>query len=385
MVKAARVGFTTLLTGALGSYIVNEPSPILALMPTEDDCRRYMVMDVEPIFEASPALSGALRASGEVGERNTLLTRRFAGGSLKVVAAKAPRNLRAHTARILMVDEADAMEVGAEGDPIMLGENRTMTFANRKIIIGSTPVFVDTSHVLRAYGNSDQRVFEVPCPSCGAFTEIKWAHIVWPKEVDGNNQVIAERPDEAKFECPHCKEQIEERFKHGMVTQGHWRITKPEVKGHAGFRLNALVSLVPNATWSALAKQFLEAKGEFSQLQAFTNTLLAEGWSTPSMVDEGALAARAEEWDLDHIPKEVLVLTAGGDVQDDRVEFTVCGWTRDGDCLDPRPFVVCGSFAEHSTRDEVDEVLRAKWVHPYAGASRAMRSASTRATATTSI
>jgi phage terminase large subunit GpA-like protein len=181
MVKAARVGFTTLLTGALGSYIVNEPSPILALLPTESDCRHYMVMDVEPIFEVTPALKGMLESSNEVGERNTLLSRRFPGGALKIVAAKAPRNLRRHTARILMIDEADAMEVGAEGDPIKLGERRTQTFANRKIIIGSTPVHTDTSHVLRAYSNSDQRVYEVPCPSCGVFTEIKWANIVWPE------------------------------------------------------------------------------------------------------------------------------------------------------------------------------------------------------------
>ena len=45
----------------MASFVVNEPSPILALLPTEDDCRRYMVMDIEPIFEASPALVGALQ------------------------------------------------------------------------------------------------------------------------------------------------------------------------------------------------------------------------------------------------------------------------------------------------------------------------------------
>lgn len=73
MVKAARVGFTTLLTGALGSYILNEPSPILVLLPTELDCRDYMVMDVEPIFEATPDLNGALLANNEVSKRNTLL------------------------------------------------------------------------------------------------------------------------------------------------------------------------------------------------------------------------------------------------------------------------------------------------------------------------
>jgi hypothetical protein len=57
------------------------------------------VSDVEPIFEATPALRGSLTFDTEGRDRNTLLSRRFPGGSLKIVAAKAPRNLRRHTAR----------------------------------------------------------------------------------------------------------------------------------------------------------------------------------------------------------------------------------------------------------------------------------------------
>jgi phage terminase large subunit GpA-like protein len=112
-------------------------------------------------------LAKALSPDREEGQRDTLTSRRFAGGSLKIVAAKAPRNLRRHTARILLCDEVDAMEVGPEGNPIRLAERRTLTFANRKIVCGSTPIFADTSHVLRAYGESDGRVFECRCPSCG--------------------------------------------------------------------------------------------------------------------------------------------------------------------------------------------------------------------------
>ena len=77
MVKPVRVGFTTLLTGAIGAYVANEPAPILALLPTEADCRDYVSPDIEPIFAASPALRGALSADQEEGERNTLLSRRF--------------------------------------------------------------------------------------------------------------------------------------------------------------------------------------------------------------------------------------------------------------------------------------------------------------------
>jgi phage terminase large subunit GpA-like protein len=39
LVKSVRVGFTTLLTGAIGSFVANEPAPILCLLPTEGDAR----------------------------------------------------------------------------------------------------------------------------------------------------------------------------------------------------------------------------------------------------------------------------------------------------------------------------------------------------------
>jgi phage terminase large subunit GpA-like protein len=108
LVKAARLGFTTLLTGTIGAYVANEPCPVLALLPVESDCRDFVVSDIEPIFAASPALRGLLGDDQEEGERESLLHRRFPGGSLKAVAARAPRNLRRHTARVLLVDEADA-------------------------------------------------------------------------------------------------------------------------------------------------------------------------------------------------------------------------------------------------------------------------------------
>jgi phage terminase large subunit GpA-like protein len=365
LVKAARVGFTTLLTGAIGSFVANDPAPILVLLPTEADARDYMVSDIEPIFSASPTINGMLVAGeDEFGERNTLLSRRFAGGSLKIVAAKSPRNLRRHTARVLLIDEADAMEASAEGNPIRLGIERTRTIPNRKIIIGSTPIFEDTSAVIRAYGESDGRVYEVPCPACGAFTEIMWQYIVWPE--GDKERGTPSRPQDAAFQCPHCKELIPEIHKAQMVRLGAWRATK-DFDGHAGFRMNALISLSANAAWGILAKEFLSTKGDTGDLQSFTNTVLGQGWSTPSMIDMGSLAARAEGWDLNSIPVEVLVLTAGADVQDDRVEVSILGWTRTSECLVLGHVVVWGRFTDQSTWDEVDELLRTKWRHPFGG------------------
>jgi phage terminase large subunit GpA-like protein len=357
LVKATRIGFTALLTATIGAYAVNEPSPVLCLLPTENDARDFVVSDLEPTFEASPILRGVLATETDETGRNTLLHRRFPGGSLKIVAAKAPRNLRRHTARILLIDEADAMEVSAEGSPIALAERRTLTFGNRKIILGSTPIDAETSAVLMAYGRSDQRVFEVPCPECGAFTEILWQHIEWPEGY----------PTAAAFRCPHCKALIAERHKAKMVMAGEWRATRPEIKGHAGFRLNALVSLLANASWAKLAAEFLASKNDPDLLQPFVNTVLAEGWRGGSAVDDATLAARAEAFDLNSVPKEVLVVTVGVDVQDDRVEASVLGWTRDSVCLVLGHFVVWGSFDDDGLWLELDELLKSKWRHPMGG------------------
>lgn len=360
LVKSVRVGLSTLLTATIGSFAANEPSPILLLLPTEADCRDVMVSDIEPIFAASPALAGLLNSDGDESGRNTLLSRRFAGGSLKVVAAKAPRNLRRHNVRVLLVDEADAMEVTAEGSPIMLAERRTLSFANRKIIIGSTPTFEATSHVLRAYAQSDQRVFEVPCPECGAMTEIRWAHLEW----------LPDQPETAAFRCPICSELISERHKPAMIAAGRWRATMPEVQGHAGFRINALVSPHANAAWGKLAAEFLAAKRNPDTLQVFVNTTLAEGWrESADELDESELASRAEPFGLDKIPPEVLLLTVGCDVQRDRLEIVFLGHGRD-DVFVLGNTVIWGPPAEDHVWAELDELLRSQWQHPRGGVLR---------------
>lgn len=98
--KSARIGYTSLLTAVIANYVANQPCPILAVLPTQDDCRDYAVGDIEGTFAASPELRGKLDSEADETGRSTLLSKRFAGGSLKLVAAKSPRALRRHNAKI---------------------------------------------------------------------------------------------------------------------------------------------------------------------------------------------------------------------------------------------------------------------------------------------
>jgi phage terminase large subunit GpA-like protein len=357
--KGTRLGFTALCVAYLGYIVSVLKKTVLYVLPTEADCRGFMVDDVEALFESTPVLQGQLMAPAIARhDRNTLLHRLFPGGSLKVVAGKSPRNFRRHTAENLIVDESDAIEVSGEGDPIGLAERRTLSFPHRKIIVGGTPIDATTSHVLRSYNESDRRVWECPCPHCGSFTEIMWQHIQWE----------AGKPETAAFCCPHCEEMTDESGKEAMVRAGHWRITAPEVQGHAGFRLNSLVSLLANCAWPKLAAEFELIKDNQARLKVFINTTLGQAWTDADAgYTDVDLISRVEDFGLDRIPPEVLALVAGADVGDDRTELSIFGVTREGHMLVLSHETVWGSPEDDTTFRELRELLRRRFKHPGGG------------------
>lgn len=380
VMKAARVGYTKCLIAALGATAAIDPCAMILLVPTDKDCRDFAVDEIEPSFESTPVLRGLIK-SGRVDGRNTLTTKSITGGgSLKILSARSPRNFRHHDAKKLFVDEVDGMEVTAEGDPLALAEKRTLAHPDRKIILGSTPTD-DTSLIAKAYAESDQREYEVPCPHCGCTFEILWKNIVWPKG----------SPERAVCYCPHCFEVanrerpvgkdiltdrprivIEEKFKRQMVEDGIWVAQKPDVQGHAGFRLNSFISLHVNASWGKLAAEFEKAKrGGPAELQAFANTNEGRVWTASlDSVDTETLASRVEDFGIrpgeggrNRFPADVFLLVAGVDTQDDRFEVLLWGFNETEHFLLDH-HVIWGDPADSVTQAELDAYLRTTWQHP---------------------
>jgi phage terminase large subunit GpA-like protein len=360
-VKPVRIGATSLMVAVIAAFTANDPCPILALQPTLDDARDFVVSIVDPTISASPNLRGVLTRDSL--KRDTILSRRFPGGSLKVVAAQSPRNLRRHTARILVMDETDAYEPSAEGSAITLAEKRTLSFANRLIFDASTPTIEETSNILKSYAKSDRRIFEIPCPDCGEFFEPRWEHVKWDKAADGEHL-----PDTAYMVCPSCGSCIGEHAKPAMVDAGRWRATRPEVKGHAGFRCSALISTLANAAWSELVREFLAAKGDSDLLRVFVNTILGEAFTDRAGdgLDEHALARRAEPFGLAALPSEVRLLTAGVDVQEDRLEIVTLGHSAT-QALALAYETVWGPPTSEATWRDLDDLLKRRFAHPLGG------------------
>ena len=358
VLKSARVGYSQLLVGAIGHFALNDPAPVLCVLPADADCRLLMTSSIEPTFAASPMLRSAL--TEDATGRDTMLSRAFTGGTLSLVSARSPRNLRARTAKVLILDEVDGFESssGDEGDPVALAIRRTFTFSDRKIIMGSTPVDEETSRICAAYAESDRRVYECPCPACSERHEVRWADIHWPEA----------QPDAAYWACPSCGGIVEDKAKAEFVASGGWRATKPEVKDHHGYRLSALISTLPNAAWGRLAAEFIIAKRSAETLKVFVNTVLGEPWRDNSEgVEEGDLMGRVEPIGLDRIPSEVISLTAGLDVQGDRIEMTTVGWTEHDCAVVLGHEIAWGNPLEPATWIEVDDLLRRRLAHPLGG------------------
>lgn len=130
--------------------------------------------------------------------------------------------------------------------------------------------------------------------------------------------------------------------------------------------MNALVSLLPNAAWPKLAAEWLKAKrGGPAEQQVFVNLILGKPWKTSiNRLSAEVLAGRVEPIGLERIPAEIVLVTIGADVQDDRIEVCVLGWPLAGAPGVLGHVVIDGNTLEDATWSAFDEFLRSHWPHP---------------------
>jgi phage terminase large subunit GpA-like protein len=321
VMSSAQVGKTEILNNVIGFHIHQDPAPILLVQPTIEMAEVWSKDRLAPMLRDTPVLKGLVKDPRSRDSGNTLRQKTFPGGQIAMAGANSAASLSSRPVRLVLLDEVDRFppSAGTEGDPVHLAIKRSTTFWNRKVILTSTPTTKGASRIEQAWEESDQRRFEVPCPVCGGYQTLKWAQVRWTKDPKGN-------PVGVHYECEHCRAQLAEPDKHRMVRNGRWVIARPWVKHTAGFHVNELYS--PWSTWGNIVENFHEAKKRPETLRVWVNTSLGEPWEEEGVtVDDAALGGRREDYGIgDPLPEGVLLLTAGVDVQGDRIEATVWGF-----------------------------------------------------------
>lgn len=365
VMAGAQLGKTEALLNIIGYFIHNEPAPILCVQPTLDMAQSFSKDRVTAgLLKSTPVLKEKVKDARSRDSGNTTLHKTFPGGALTMAGSNSPSSLASRPIRVLLMDEVDRYphSAGTEGSPSLLAKKRTATFWNRKIIQVSTPTNKGASAIEDAFELSDKRFYEVPCRHCDHYQVLKWANVKWNKD----------DPDSAAYCCDDCGTLWTDSDRRWSIRNGEWTASE-EFKGIAGFHISGLYS-----PWTPLAdgvKDFLAARKNPEHLKVWTNVYLAETFEDEGeQLEDTSLAERREE--TPKVPEEVVLLTCGVDVQDNRLELSIIGWMKDdisivlkhetlyGDPSTPQLWAALDShlFKTYETEDGREMIIRSTCV-----------------------
>lgn len=361
MIKGSQLGASEgLVNNWVGYVIEHAPCSMLIVQPDVERAERYSKQRIAPMIAATPSVRElvAEQKMGRDSGGNTIQDKQFVGGSLTILGANAPAGLASMPICYLACDEVDRFKysAGTEGDPIDLAVQRTNTFPRRKILLISSPGEKSTSRIEPAYELSDQREYHLPCPFCGHLQILNFKRLRWE---DG-------KPRTAVYHCSDCDCAIDERHKTQMLALGQWVPRHPE-REVRGYKISALYS--PWLRWHEVASRFIAARGRPQRLKVFVNTILGESWDThaetkvePSRLDLLRIAIEVDDG-IPVVPLGVGILTAGVDVQQNRLEVGLYGWGRGEECWHIDYRVIAGDPSASETWTALEDYLLQAWRH----------------------
>jgi len=349
---AAQLGKTEVGLNWIGYVMQHSPAPMLTVLPTIEVAERWVMQRLQPMLAETPVIRTLFDGKRSRDSANSKHIKDFPGGMLVIGGANSPASLASMPIRYVLLDEVDRFpwEVGQEGDPVGLIDERTKTFPRRKVLLVSTPTVKGQSRIESEYEKSDMRQYHVPCPHCGEYQVLRWRH---------DNGSYGLRHNEATgavyYGCAHCGERIDEHHKPDMLARGRWIPRHPE-RAVRGYHLSGVYSpLGLGFSWRELWAKWQDSHSDTANLKRFVNTTLGESWEEKGeSLQDLALMARAEDYP-DNLP--ILLRTAGVDVQKDRIELSVVGWGKGEEAWLMDHIILPGDTAEPHVWDDLDFAL----------------------------
>ena len=321
VMKGAQLALTECALNWMFYTIDHSPGPFLYVQKTLDAVNVFVKQRFNPSVEAMPGIADRI-GTGKTGRGtgDTTATKIFPGGMIRFGGANSAASLRSMPIEKLCLDEEDSYEsdIQAEGSPSELAIRRTANFPRRKIFRISTPTIKETSSIEPLFEQGTKERYHIPCPHCGNMDYIRWKNIKFTND----------DPKTAMLLCENCGALIEERYKTEMLANGIWIAENPDAE-YPSFHISSLYSPYGFYSWKDAVTLYLKAvrNHDSALLKVFVNTVLGETWSERGRsIKASWLESRKEEYEAE-VPRDVIVLTCGADVQEDRIECEVVGWS----------------------------------------------------------
>lgn len=341
MVASAQVGKSEVGLNFSGYVVDVDPGPMITVLPSIEEASKFNKTKLQPTIDATPALQRKVLEYTDRSEQgSTVNFKRFARGFNQLTFAGSSKGLQMISARYTFGDEISEWpaEAGERGDPVAQLKKRTETYErDRKRLWTSTPGIAGACRISEFYEQSDQRRRFVPCPHCGAYQVLRFDRLKWQSEI---------WPHRAWFACAAHGCAIEATERIDMLRAGVWIPTVGEGPGDffeadqlehwrerqaparvRGFHIWKAYSLM--TSWDGIVAEWLDAKDAPRLLRVFTQQVLGEAFEEKGDAPDAELlhARKVVERHRSEPGYGPLVFTGAVDVQGDRLEWAVWGWS----------------------------------------------------------
>jgi phage terminase large subunit GpA-like protein len=338
--KPAQIAWTEVVKVYKSKRMHLDPQNIITAFPRMESAKKYSREKLVPMIKNNPYLLDAIGNP----DRCSFKFFKYPGGWLSLITARSTEELKSSSAPIIIVEEPDGLQddIGNQGDALDLLIQRQKTYPERKLIYGGTPTDEAFSRVARAYKQSNQMVFLVPCRHCGELQEFNFDQLKCDEYPNRRiDEVFGKRnPHSAYYECIFCAAIWDDADRRKSVIEAlnfnslGWMALRPEEKEIWGFAFSELMSGFSASTHTELMKKKVKAelaleKGEEGLMKSFTNNSMGKAYSskTTGLAEEELIRRRLnyEEWKA---TIGVGRITCGVDVQHNRFAVVFRGWGR---------------------------------------------------------
>jgi phage terminase large subunit GpA-like protein len=364
----AQVGKTMTALGVQGYCISLQPRSQMMMQPSQGDLHTWLETKFNPLVEANPSIRKLVaKPRGRDGVNNRQM-KSYPGGFLMFAWSGSPKTMRGRSAPLIVCDEVDGYEVTEEGHPVGLLWQRAATFGDARFLLEiSTPTIKGSSYIEKGFDAGDQRRFHVCCPDCDHEQTLKWKNVTWTGRrstgIDDADLDAADdaehQPETARIVCEACGSLWDDGQRIAVIRGGRWIAAKP-FRGHASYHLNELYSTFRRLR--DIVQSYLD-KLATDDLQTFVNVSLAETWEEKGeQVDATGLMARRVAFSA-QVPLGGVYLTAGIDMQNDRLEVEVVAWGVGEESWSVAYVVLWGDTLQQDVWEDLDGLLAETWQH----------------------
>lgn len=359
-VVSAQSGKSETILDVIGQRLDQQPAPILYIGPNKQFIQEQWEPRVMALLDEAPTLADKVAR----GKRMTKTRKVIAGVPLRLAHAGSSTALKSDPASLALTDEADELmaNVKGQGDPIGLIDARGDTYADfvhamvSTTSLGRAETEVDPvtglefwkvqpadeigSTVWKFWQSGTRHHWTWRCPHCRERFVPRFSCLAYDHKGDEFKTTPAEAKRTAHLVCPN----------HGCIitndAKAEMNATGVEVAPGQSFDddYNPIGEPPQNETWSLWtsglctpfqtfgerAAKYVEAvqTGDPSKIQTVTNAAFGELWM-PSGGDVPGIeevTARRKLYAKGEVPDGVLFLTAGVDVQGNRLVYVIRGW-----------------------------------------------------------